>query len=80
MGFKHWIQGLEVISMFLVSIAIPCFFIGLWGSKMINDIGNQPSRHAEIQAAGGWKIILVEVFSFLLLISIFVFLYNLQNA
>ena len=42
MGFKHWFQGLEMIAMFLVVVALPCFFIGLWGSKMINDLGNYP--------------------------------------
>jgi hypothetical protein len=80
MGFKHWFQGLEIIAMFLVAVALPCFFIGLWGSKMINDIGNHPSKNAKIQASSGWKIFLVEIISFVLLIGLFVFLYNIQNA
>ena len=80
MGFKHWFQGLEVVMMFLVVVALPCFFIALWGSKMINDIGNNPSKNAHIQASAGWKIFLVEIVSFVLLIGVFIFLYNLQNA
>ncbi len=51
MGFKHWFQGFEMIGMFLVAVALPCFFIGLWGSKMINDLGNHPSKSAQIQAS-----------------------------
>jgi len=65
--------------MFLVAVALPCFFVGLWGSKMINELGNHPSKNAQIQAAAGWKILLVEIISFMLLIGLFAFLYNLQN-
>ena len=80
MGFKHWFQGFELIGMFLIAVALPCFFVGLWGSKMINEIGNHPSRNAQIQASAGWRIFLVEAFSFLLLIGLYIFLFNLQNA
>ena len=80
MGFKHWFQGLEMIGMFFVAIGVPCFFTGLWGSKMINDLGNHPSKSAKIQASAGWKIFLVEIVSFMLLIGVFVFLYNIQSG
>jgi len=78
-GFRHWFQGLEMIGMFFVAVAVPCFFIALWGSKMINDLGNHPSKSAQIQASAGWKILLVEIASFVLLIGLYAFLYNLQN-
>jgi hypothetical protein len=79
MGFKHWFQGLEVVGLFLFAIAVPCFFIALWGSKMINDIGNNPLKNAQIQASAGWKIFLVEIISFVFLVGLYMFLYNLQN-
>ena len=79
MVFKHWFQGLEVIALFLVAVALPCYFIGLWGTRMINELGNHPSRNDQIQASSGWKIFLVEIVSFILLVSLFIFLYNLQN-
>ena len=77
-GFKHWFQGIEVICLFLVVVALPCVFIGLWGSKMINDLGNHPSRSVEIQAAASWKILVVEAISFTLLLGLFIFLYNIK--
>ena len=80
MGFKHWFQGLEMIGMFLVVVALPCFFVGLWGSKMVNDLGNNPSKSAAIQTSAGWKIFLVEIVSFILLMSLYIFLFNLQNG
>ena len=79
MGFRHWFQGLEIVGMFLVVVALPCFFIGLWGSKMINELGNHPSQSVQIQASMGWKIILVEIVSFILLLGVYIFLFNLQN-
>ena len=80
MGFKHWLQGLEMIALFFFVVALPCFFIALWGSKMINDLGNFPTKSAQIQMSAGWKIFLVEITSFVLLMGLFIFLYNLQNA
>ena len=80
MGFKHWVEGLVMILLFFVVVALPCFFIALWGSKMINDLGNHPSQSVKIQAAAGWKILLVEMFSFTLLVGLYMFLYNLQNG
>ena len=80
MGFKHWFEGIEMIGMFLVVVALPCFFIAIWGSKMINDLGNNPSKSAQIQAAAGWKIVLVEIISFILIVGLFVFLVNLQGT
>ena len=80
MGFKHWFQGIEMIGLFLVVVALPCFFIALWGSKMINDLGNNPTKTAEIQATAGWKIFAVEIISFVLLIGLYIFLFNLQNT
>jgi hypothetical protein len=79
MGFRHWFEGAEMIAMFLVAVALPCYFIGLWGSRMINDMGNHPSKSAKIQASSGWKIFGVEIISFVLLIGLFIFLFNLQN-
>ena len=80
MGFKHWFEALEMIGAFLFVVALPCFFIALWGSKMINDLGNFPSKSAQIQMAAGWKILLVEIISFVLLVGLFIFFYNLQNS
>lgn len=80
MGFKHWFQAFEMIILFLVAVGLPCFFIGLWGTKMINALGNHPSKNAQIQASAGWKILLVEIVSFVILIGLYIFLFNLQNA
>jgi len=69
-----------MVSWFLVVVGLPCFFVALWGSKMVNDLGNTPSKSAQIQAAASWKIFVVEIISFTLLVGLFIFLFNLQNG
>jgi hypothetical protein len=78
MGFRHWLQGFELICMFLVAVALPCFFTGLWGTRMINELGNHPSMSARIQAAAGGKIMAVQVVSFIILVGLYIFLFNVQ--
>lgn len=79
MGLKHWFEGLILILMFFVAIGIPCFLIGLWGSKMINDVGNNPSKNVQIQGRYWWRIILVEIIACVLLVGVYMFLYNIQT-
>jgi len=80
MGLQNWVQGLMMVGFFLIAVALPCVFIGLWGSKIINDLGNHPSKSAQIQASAGPWILLVEAISFSLLVGLFIFIYNIQNA
>jgi hypothetical protein len=80
MGFKHWTQAFLIISMFIITVGVPCFFVGKWGAEMINDLGNHPSQAAQIQTSTGWKILVVEILAFVSLCGVFIFLYNLQNG
>ena len=80
MGFRHWVGALELIGLFLFAVAVPCYFTGLWGARMINEMGNHPSKSALIQAAAAWKIIAVQALSFVLFIALFAFLYNIQYS
>ncbi len=75
MGFKYWYEGLIMISVFWVIISIPCFVVALWGSMMINDLGNHPSESARIQISVWW-IYLVEFFFLIVLIGYGAFLIN----
>ena len=64
-----------MISVFWVIIAIPCFVVAFWGSKMINDLGNFPTKSAKIQVSVWW-IYLVEFFFLLLVVAYGAFLCN----
>jgi hypothetical protein len=78
MGFRHWIQGFEMICMFVVAVGLPCYFTGLWGTRMINEMGNHPSQSARIQASSGGKIMAVQAVSIIILLGLYIFLFNIQ--
>jgi hypothetical protein len=79
MGFQYWYQGILLVLCFLVIVGLPCFFVALFGTKMINDLGNFPTKSAQIQKTASWKILLVEIVCFVLLIGAFSFLYFLNQ-
>jgi hypothetical protein len=54
----------------LLWVGIPCFIVAIFGSKMINDMGNFPTKTAEIQMRGVW-IIIVQVVFFLITFVIY---------
>lgn len=69
----EWGQGLVIIAMFTIVIAIPCFAVGVLGTKLINYIGQYPSKSAKKQTATCIKLVILEVISFVLLACIFLF-------
>ena len=77
MGFRFWVPGLMMILGFLVLIAAPCAIVAVWGSKMVNDLGNNPSKSATIQLSVWW-VYLVEFFFLILLVGYGALLYNLN--
>lgn len=75
MGFRYWYEALIFVFSFGAIILVPCFLIAVWGSKMINDLGNFPTKSAQIQSSAGWKIFIVEMFSFFCL-AVFFHIFN----
>ena len=60
MGFHYWYEGLIFIFFFSLIIGFPCFMVVLLGTKMINELGNFPTRAAKIQTGTIWKLFIVE--------------------
>jgi hypothetical protein len=71
MGFRFWYEGTLFILFFLFIVGLPCFFVAFLGTKMMNDLGNFPTKTAKIQMNIIWKLLLVEIFSFGLLTLFF---------
>ena len=66
MGFRYWYQGIIFVLIFGFIVGLPCFFVALFGTKMINDLGNFPTKVAKIQVDVLWKIFIVEIVSFVM--------------
>ena len=75
MGFRYWYEGIIFIVVFGAIIGIPCFLTAVIGSKMINDLGNFPTKSAQIQSQAAWKIFIIEIITFIFL-TIFFHLLN----
>ncbi len=63
----HWLEGLIFLSVFSVVVGAPCIAIGIIGTRMINELGNFPSKAASIQLSAIWKVAVVELVAFTLL-------------
>ena len=71
MGFRYWYEGIIFVLFFGLIIGLPCFFVTVLGSKMVNDLGNFPTKTAKIQVGVLWKLFIVEIVSFLMLAVFF---------
>ena len=71
MGFTYWYEAFIFILFFSVIIALPCVVVALIGTRMVNDMGNFPTKAAQIQSSACWKVLLVEIVSFVLLVVFF---------
>lgn len=57
MGFKYWHEAFIFVIIFSVLVIVPCYFIATFGAKMINEMGNFPTRAEEIQSKSLWKVL-----------------------
>ena len=71
MGFRYWYEGIIFITIFATLVGVPSFFTAVIGSKMLNDLGNFPSRSAQIQSSACWKVLVVEIITFILFAGFF---------
>ena len=61
MGFAHWQEALTFILWFSTIIALPCFGVAVIGTRMVNDMGNFPTKAAQIEQIPEVKFVHVEV-------------------
>ena len=67
-GFHDWFEGLKLVLIFMFMVGVPCVLVAIFGSRMINDLGNFPSKTAEIQVRSFWILIAEVVFAVIALI------------
>jgi len=71
MAFQYWHEGFIFIGLFVVMVGVPCFFTALLGTKLIESLGQYPSRSAKLQMGVCVQLLLVEIFSFMTLALFF---------
>ena len=64
MRFQYWTEGLIFIGIFLFVVGLPCLMVALLGTKLIDHIGQCPSKSARLQMIVCVQLLLVEIVSF----------------
>jgi hypothetical protein len=71
--FDYWWEALIFGTVFGSIIIIPCFLVAMIGRKMIDQMGQYPSKTPFIQMSIFYKLVLIEVFAFTLLLLFYHF-------
>ncbi len=71
--FDLWSESLIFAAVYFVIIIVPCVLVAILGRKLIHQIGLYPSRTPILQMGVFWQLVLVEIFTFALLIGFFQF-------
>ena len=71
MQFEYWYQGWIFIGMILLIVGLPCVLTAILGTRLIDEIGNRPSSSAQLHMGVCLKLLVVEIFSFAMLILFF---------
>ena len=67
MRFQFWHEGLVFIGCFFVMVGLPCLLTAILGTKLIDNLGQWPSRSARLQLGICVQLLLVEIVTFVML-------------
>lgn len=71
MSFEYWHEGLIFIGLFVFMVGFPCLMVAWMGPRLIDEIGNWPTKTARAQMKMTIPLLLVEAFSFFMLAMFF---------
>ena len=69
--FEFWHEGIIFISIMFFIVSIPCAAVAILGVRLINHIGQYPSKSASLQMSICIQLLAIEIFSFLALAVFF---------
>jgi hypothetical protein len=70
-AFDLWKEAFVFGVIYAVIITIPCVIAGIMGVKMINQLGTYPSKTPFIQMSIFFKLVLLEIVTFTLLVGFY---------
>lgn len=71
MKFQFWQEGFVFIGIFFLIVAVPCLLTAVLGTKLIDQLGQFPTKSAKLQMSICVQLLLVQVFSFIVLAMFF---------
>ncbi len=74
--FDLWGQAVAFFAIYSVIIIVPCILVGIIGYRVITDLGKNPTQAPAIQMSIVYKLIIIEVVTFYMLISVYFYFSN----
>jgi len=72
-SFDLWSESLIFSSIYAVIIIVPCILVAIIGRRMIQQLGQYPSRTPMIQMSVFWQLVTIEIITFISLIGFYRF-------
>ena len=69
--FQYWTEGLIFIGVMLFVVGVPCVAVAILGTRLIDHIGQYPTKSARLQMGVCVQLLVVQVVSFLMLAAFF---------
>lgn len=71
--FSLWSEAFYFFLIYSAIIIAPCVYVGIMGYGMINEMGRYPSKTPIIQMKIFYKLVIVEIITFYLLIAVYLY-------
>ena len=71
MRFEYWHEGFVFIGLFLVMVGVPCLLTGILGVRLIDRLGQYPTRSAKFQMGICIQLFIVEIIGIAMLVGFF---------
>ena len=69
--FNLWIESAILVAVFALVVLVPCYFIAIFGRKLIEELSRYPSQAPSIHMKYLTPVLVIEFFTFLGLIGIY---------
>jgi len=76
MRFEYWNEGFLFIGLFMIMVGLPCLLTAILGVKLIDRLGQYPTKSAKLQLGICVQLFFVQVLGITMLAAFFKFFSN----
>ncbi|MBF0331795.1 MAG: hypothetical protein HQL17_07640 [Candidatus Omnitrophica bacterium] len=70
-NFQFWSEGFKFIGFVFVIVTVPCVAVAVLGTRLINHIGQYPTKSAKLQVGICLQLLAIEIVTFFMLALFF---------
>ena len=65
--FQYWHEGIAFVGLMLFVVGVPCVAVSVLGVRLIEHIGQYPTKSARLQMSVCVQLLVIEIVSFAIL-------------